>query len=61
MPDVLRGGRRFEMKEKLNINQNFKLYHVEDKSEKFYMKIIDVTIGFALIVVLIISVYTRFA
>ena len=48
------------MKEKMNINQNFKLNYVEDKSEKFYMKIIDVTIGFALIVVLFISVYSHF-
>ena len=44
------------MKDELNINQNFKLFYIEDKNEKLLMKIIDMTIGFALIVVLFISV-----
>ena len=45
------------MKKAISFNQNLKLYYVEDKNEKFYLKIIDLTIGFALMLVLFISIF----
>ena len=54
-------GRKLKMKEEIKMNQtlkqNFKLNNVEEKNEKVYMKIIDITIAFALLVVLFVSVY----
>jgi len=47
------------MKEPLDSNQNFKFNYVKDKNEKQYMKIIDMTIGFALLVVLFVCVYSH--
>jgi len=47
------------MKEVVKINQNYIFNKLEAKNERQFMKIIDITIGFALLVVLFISVFSH--